>query len=196
METIVFATANPHKVREVNELLGDQYQILSLKDIGCEEDIPETQDTIAGNAQQKARYLKAHYGQDCFAEDTGLEIDALNGAPGVYTARYAGPQRNAQDNMQLVLEQLADTNNRSARFRTVIALILDGKEYLFEGVAEGNITEQQSGSEGFGYDPIFVPEGYAQTFAELDSAEKNAISHRGKAVEKLAQFLNTYHQQQ
>lgn len=192
METIVFATANPHKVREVNELIGDQYEILSLKDIGCEEDIPETQDTIAGNAQQKARYLKAHYGHDCFAEDTGLEIDALNGAPGVYTARYAGPQRNAQDNMQLVLEQLADTNLRSARFRTVIALILDGKEYLFEGVAEGNITEQQSGTEGFGYDPIFVPEGYEQTFAELDSAEKNAISHRGKAVDKLAQFLKTY----
>ena len=196
METIVFATANPHKVREVNELIGDQYEILSLKDIGCKEDIPETQDTIAGNAQQKARYLKAHYGHDCFAEDTGLEIDALNGAPGVYTARYAGPQRNAQDNMQLVLEQLADTNQRSARFRTVIALILDGKEYLFEGVAEGHITEQQCGTEGFGYDPIFVPEGYEQTFAELDSAEKNVISHRGKAVDKLAQFLKTYHHQQ
>lgn len=194
METIVFATANKHKVREVNQLLGDQYQILSLKDIGCEEDIPETQDTIAGNAQQKARYLKAHYGHDCFAEDTGLEIDALDGAPGVYTARYAGPQRDSQANMQLVLEQLADTNLRSARFRTVIALILDGKEYLFEGIAEGTIAEQQSGSEGFGYDPIFIPEGYGQTFAELDSAEKNAISHRGKAVEKLAQFLNTYQQ--
>lgn len=195
METIVFATANQHKVREVNQLLGDQYQILSLKDIGCEEDIPETQDTIAGNAQQKARYLKAHYGHDCFAEDTGLEIDALDGAPGVYTARYAGPQRDPQANMQLVLEQLADTNWRSARFRTVIALILDGKEHLFEGIAEGTIAEQQSGSEGFGYDPIFIPEGYDQTFAELDSAEKNAISHRGKAVEKLAQFLNTYQQQ-
>lgn len=192
METIVFATANKHKVREVKQLLGSQYEILSLKDIGCEEDIPETQDTIAGNAQQKARYLKAHYGRDCFAEDTGLEIDALDGAPGVYTARYAGPQRDPQDNMQLVLEQLADTNERSARFRTVIALILDGKEYLFEGVAEGNIAEQQSGTEGFGYDPVFIPEGYDQTFAELDSAEKNAISHRGKAVEKLAQFLNTY----
>jgi XTP/dITP diphosphohydrolase len=191
METIVFATANQHKVREVNQLLGDQYRILSLKDIGCQEDIPETQDTIAGNARQKARYLKANYGHDCFAEDTGLEIDALDGAPGVYTARYAGPQRDPQANMQLVLEQLADTNERSARFRTVIALILDGKEYLFEGVAEGKIAEQQSGSEGFGYDPIFIPEGYAQTFAELDSAEKNAISHRGKAVEKLAQFLNS-----
>ncbi len=195
METIVFATANQHKVREVNQLLGDQYQILSLKDIGCEEDIPETQDSIAGNAQQKARYLKAHYGHDCFAEDTGLEIDALDGAPGVYTARYAGPQRDPQANMQLVLEQLADTNLRSARFRTVIALILDGKEHLFEGIAEGIIAEQQSGSEGFGYDPIFIPEGYDQTFAELDSAEKNAISHRGKAVEKLAQFLNSYQQQ-
>ncbi|PHN05305.1 non-canonical purine NTP diphosphatase [Flavilitoribacter nigricans] len=196
METIVFATANQHKVREVNQLIGDQYNILSLKDIGCEEDIPETQDTIAGNAQQKARYLKAHYGHDCFAEDTGLEIDALDGAPGVYTARYAGPQRDPQDNMQLVLEQLADTGMRSARFRTVIALILEGKEYLFEGVAEGEIAEQQSGTEGFGYDPIFVPEGYDQTFAELDSAEKNAISHRGKAVEQLAQFLKNYHKQQ
>lgn len=195
METIVFATANRHKVREVNELLGDQFKILSLKDIGCEEDIPETQDTIAGNAQQKARYLKAHYGQDCFAEDTGLEIDALDGAPGVYTARYAGPQRDPQDNMQLVLEQLADTGMRSARFRTVIALILEGKEYLFEGIAEGSIAERQSGSEGFGYDPIFIPEGYGQTFAELESSEKNAISHRGKAVEQLAQFLLNYQQQ-
>lgn len=196
METIVFATANRHKVREVNQLLGEQFNILSLKDIGCEEDIPETQDTVAGNARQKARYLKAHYGQDCFAEDTGLEIDALDGAPGVYTARYAGPQRDSQANMQLVLEQLADTAQRSARFRTVISLILNGKEYLFEGIAEGNIAEQQSGSQGFGYDPIFIPEGYEQTFAELDSTEKNAISHRGKAVEQLARFLRNHFQQQ
>lgn len=192
METIVFATSNPHKVREVNELLSDRFRILSLKDIGCTEELPETQDTIRGNAQQKARYLKAHYGHDCFAEDTGLEIDALDGAPGVYTARYAGPQRDPQDNMQLVLEQLADTSVRSARFRTVIALIKDGKEYLFEGIAEGNIAEQQSGAEGFGYDPIFVPTGYDQTFAELAPTEKNAISHRGKAVEQLAQFLLNY----
>lgn len=192
METIVFATANQHKVREVNELIGGQYHILSLKDIGCEEDIPETQDTIAGNAQQKAHYLKDHYGHDCFAEDTGLEVDALDGAPGVYTARYAGPQRDPQDNMKLVLKQLAGTQTRSARFRTVIALLLDGKEHLFEGVAEGTIAQQQSGTEGFGYDPIFIPEGYDQTFAELDSSKKNAISHRGKAVEKLAQFLKSY----
>lgn len=192
MRQIIFATSNPHKVREVNELLGSRFQILSLKDIGCEEELPETQDTVAGNAQQKARYLKAHYGHDCFAEDTGLEIDALDGAPGVYTARYAGPQRDPQDNMQLVLEQLADTQYRTARFRTVIALILDGREYLFEGIAEGNIAEQQSGDAGFGYDPIFIPEGYAQTFAEMESDEKNAISHRGRAVEQLAQFLAQY----
>lgn len=192
MKPIVFATGNPHKIREVNELLGDRFQIISLKDIGCEEDLPETQDTIAGNAQQKARYLKAHYGHDCFAEDTGLEIDALDGAPGVYTARYAGPQRDPEANMQLVLEQLADTQYRSARFRTVIALILNGQEHLFEGIAEGSIAEQQSGSGGFGYDPIFIPEGYGETFAEMDKVEKNAISHRGKAVELLAHFLLNY----
>lgn len=173
-------------------MLGDRFRIISLKDIGCEEDLPETQETIAGNASQKARYLKAHYGHDCFAEDTGLEIDALDGAPGVYTARYAGPQRDPQANMQLVLEQLADTQDRSARFRTVIALILDGKEYLFEGVAEGQIAEQQMGAEGFGYDPVFIPEGYAQTFAEMDKEEKNAISHRARAIEQLATFLSTH----
>lgn len=192
MRSLVFATSNPHKVREVNELLGDQFEIRSLKDIGCTEDIPETQDTIKGNALQKARYLKHHYDHDCFAEDTGLEIDALDGAPGVYTARYAGPQRDPQDNMQKVLEELADTNVRSARFRTVIALILDGEEHVFEGIAEGTIAEQLSGAKGFGYDPIFVPDGYTQTFAEMDAAEKNAISHRGKAVDLLAQFLKQY----
>lgn len=189
MKTLVFATANPHKVREVTELLGDRFRIVSLPDIGCTEDVPETQDTFAGNALQKARYVKAHYGYDCFAEDTGLEVDALDGAPGVYTARYAGPKRDPQANMQLVLEQLADTDHRSARFRTVIALLLAGKEYLFEGVAEGRIAEQARGEGGFGYDPIFIPTDYDQTFAELDSQEKNAISHRGKAVDQLITFL-------
>lgn len=192
MRSLVFATSNPHKVREVNQLLGDQFEIRSLKDIGCSEEIPETQDTIKGNALQKARYLKQHYDQDCFAEDTGLEIDALDGAPGVYTARYAGPQRDPQDNMQKVLDELADTSVRSARFRTVIALILDGKEHVFEGIAEGTIAEQLSGAKGFGYDPIFVPQGYDQTFAEMDATEKNAISHRGKAVDLLARFLKDY----
>ena len=172
MKPIVFATANQHKVREVNELLGDQFEIISLKEIGCEEDIPETQETIAGNAQQKAHYLKDNYGRDCFAEDTGLEIDALAGAPGVYTARYAGPQRDPQANMQLVLEQLANTDQRAARFRTVICLLLDGQEYLFEGIAEGTIAKKQSGKEGFGYDPVFIPEGFDHTFAEMSSAEK------------------------
>lgn len=192
MKTLVFATANPHKIREVKEILGDRYHIISLVDIGCTEDIPETQDTFAGNALQKARYVKAHYGHDCFAEDTGLEVDALDGAPGVYTARYAGPQRDAQDNMQRVLEQLADTGQRSARFRTVIALLMDGKEYLFEGIAEGSIAEAPRGDQGFGYDPIFIPKDYDQTFAELDSREKNAISHRGKAVDKLTTFLRNH----
>lgn len=192
MKPIVFATANPNKVREVNELLGNRLQIISLKDIGCEEDIPETQDTIAGNAQQKAQYLKEHYGRDCFAEDTGLEIDALDGAPGVYTARYAGPQRDPQANMQLVLDRLANTDHRAARFRTVVALILDGKEYLFEGIAEGRISTAQSGAKGFGYDPIFIPEGFDRTFAEMSSDEKNKISHRAKAIQQLAQFLATY----
>ncbi|MCB0628280.1 MAG: non-canonical purine NTP diphosphatase [Saprospiraceae bacterium] len=193
MKSVVFATANPHKVREVNELLGDRYDIKSLQDIGCTEDIPETQNTIMGNALQKARYLKHHYGHDCFAEDTGLEIDALEGAPGVYTARYAGPQRDPLANMQKVLEELADTNMRSARFRTVIALILDGEEHVFEGIAEGTIAEQPSGDKGFGYDPIFIPQGYDQTFAEMDADEKNAISHRGKAVDQLAAFLQSYY---
>jgi XTP/dITP diphosphohydrolase len=192
MRSVVFATANPHKVREVNELLGDRFEIRSLEDIGCTEDIPETQDTVKGNALQKARYLKQHYGYDCFAEDTGLEIDALDGAPGVYTARYAGPQRDPEDNMRKVLEELADTSMRSARFRTVIALILEGKEYLFEGIAEGTIADAPSGTKGFGYDPIFIPEGYDQTFAEMDADEKNAISHRGKAVYQLADFLKNH----
>lgn len=192
MKTLVFATANPHKIREVKEILGNRYHIISLADIGCTEDIPETQDTFAGNALQKARYVKANYGHDCFAEDTGLEVDALDGAPGVYTARYAGPQRDTEANMQRVLEQLADTGLRSARFRTVIALLMEGKEYLFEGIAEGSIADTPRGEQGFGYDPIFIPKDYDQTFAELDSKEKNAISHRGKAVDKLTTFLRNY----
>ena len=191
MDTIVFATANPHKVKEVNEMLQGSFHIVSLKDIGCEEDVPETSPTIEGNALQKARYVKAHYQTDCFAEDTGLEIDALNGEPGVITARYAGPKRDPIANMDLALKKLGTRKDRSARFRTVIALILNGKEYTFEGIAEGRIAERRTGSGGFGYDPIFIPEGHQRSFAEMNSEEKNAISHRGKAITLLIEFLET-----
>ncbi|MEO1257296.1 MAG: non-canonical purine NTP diphosphatase [Bacteroidota bacterium] len=186
---IVFATGNPHKVSEVNIMLDGQFEVVSLKDIGCHEDIPETSPTIEGNALQKARYVYQNYGHDCFSEDTGLEIVALNGEPGVYSARYAGEERSAEANMQLVLEKMKDQPDRSARFKTVIALIIGGTEYTFEGVANGFIRKKKSGEGGFGYDPIFEPEGHSVTFAEMSPREKNAISHRGKAVEKLVRFL-------
>lgn len=189
MNSIVFATANENKVREVKEVLEGAFDIIGLADIDCNEEIPETSSTIAGNALQKARYVHQHYGVDCFAEDSGLEIEALNGAPGVITARYAGPQRDAQDNMDLVLQNLGGNAHRKARFITVIALILNGREFIFEGIAPGNIAYKKTGSGGFGYDPIFIPEGYSNSFAEMSPEEKNAISHRGKAVAQLKAFL-------
>ncbi len=190
MTKLVFATGNAHKVREVNQVLDGQFEVVSLRDIGCLEDIPETRPTIEGNALQKARYVFEKYGYNCFSEDTGLEVRALNGEPGVHTARYAGDDRDNEANMQLVLTKLANQPDRAARFKTVIALILDGKEYTFTGVANGQIRTEKSGTGGFGYDPIFQPDGYDMTFAEMPMAEKNAISHRGKAVQKLVAFLH------
>jgi len=165
-------------------------EILSLEDIGCTEDIPETGDTLEANAFQKAHYLKEHYGYDCFADDTGLEVEALNRAPGVYSARYAGPQRSAEDNMAKILDELKGKENRKAQFRTAIALILNGEEHLFEGKVEGLIIETKQGEEGFGYDPIFVPENETRSFAQMSMKEKGAISHRGRAVRKLVDHLS------
>ena len=184
-----FATNNKHKLQEVREVLGDSFLVESLQSLGINEDIPEDQLTLEGNALQKARFLYDRTGEDCFADDTGLEVEALNGAPGVHSARYAGESKNSLDNMALLLKNMEGVKNRKARFRTVIALILNGEEYLFEGVVNGVITEQPRGAAGFGYDPLFVPDGYTTTFAEMDSEAKNAISHRGLAVEKLAAFL-------
>ena len=169
--------------------MGDSFQIESMRSLGINEDIPEDQQTLEGNALQKARFLYDRTGESCFADDTGLEVDALNGVPGVYSARYAGEAKTSLDNMALLLKNMSGIQNRKARFRTVIALILDGKEYLFEGIVNGTIAEEPRGTAGFGYDPLFVPDGYSTTFAEMDSEAKNAISHRGRAVEKLAAFL-------
>ncbi len=186
---LYFATNNIHKLKEVQEVVGDSFQIESMRSLGINEDIPEDQQTLEGNALQKARFLYDRTGESCFADDTGLEVDALNGAPGVYSARYAGEAKNSLDNMAQLLKNMSGIQNRKARFRTVIALILDGKEYLFEGIVNGTIAEEPRGTAGFGYDPLFVPDGYSTTFAEMDSEAKNAISHRGRAVEKLAAFL-------
>lgn len=188
---IVFATNNANKIREVQELLGDAYHFRSLADIGCEVELPETSATLEGNARQKAQYVWENYGCDCFSEDTGLEVYALGGEPGVITARYAGEARDPQANMKLLLAKLADKPDRAARFRTVIALILDGQEYLFEGIVEGHIAESQSGDGGFGYDPIFMPEGLGRTFAEMAPADKHHISHRGRAMAALQAFLHS-----
>ena len=190
MKKIVFATNNQHKLQEVREILSKSFEIVSLQDIGCEEDIPETADTLEGNALMKARYVKEHYGYDCFADDTGLEVAALNNAPGVYSARYAGESKDSIANMQKILKELEDKNDRTARFRTVIAFILDGKEILFDGIINGTIIESQKGSAGFGYDPVFVPSGYSETFAEMGNEVKNTISHRALAVEKLKMYLD------
>lgn len=186
---LIFATSNPYKIKEVKAMLGDDFNIGGLNDIDCNEDIPETQPTIEGNALQKARYVVEHYGVNCFSEDTGLEIESLDMEPGVYSARYAGPQRNSEDNMNLVMEKLKNHNNRNARFKTVIALIIDGKEYTFEGIVNGKIAHQKTGTDGFGYDPIFLPEGKTISFAEMNKEEKNQISHRGRAVRKLIEWL-------
>jgi XTP/dITP diphosphohydrolase len=186
---LVFATNNPHKAQEVEQILDGQFQVKTLRDIGCTEDIEETADTLEGNALIKARHVRDHFGLDCFSEDTGLEVTALGGAPGVYTARYAGAQRSATDNYNLLLHNLAGQADRSAQFRTVVALTVNGEEHLFEGICRGRIAEAPSGDGGFGYDPVFIPEGYDQTFAELGDAVKNRISHRALATEKLRAFL-------
>lgn len=190
---IVFATNNKHKLDEIRSILGARFEILSLSDIGCHADIPETANTLEGNAIQKARYVAERFGYDCFADDTGLEVEALGGEPGVHSARYAeGTDHDSEANMQKLLARLGDNDNRRAQFRTVIALArnADIADYtLFEGVVRGTIARQKQGGEGFGYDPIFVPEGYGESFAQLGNAVKNGISHRAKAVEKLARYL-------
>lgn len=186
---LVFASNNKNKIAEIQQLIGDKFEIVSLEDIGCTEDIPETAETIEGNAILKAQYVYDKYGLSCFADDTGLEIDALQGEPGVYSARYAGEQKNADDNMALVLQKLENKTNRSAQFKTVIALNFGSEHFLFEGIVKGTITPVKRGNEGFGYDPIFQPEGFDITFAEMSMQQKATISHRGKAVEKLVNFL-------
>ena len=186
---LVFATNNSNKLSEIRSLVPDGIEILSLKEINCNEELPETNPTLKENALQKARYVFDNYGFNCFADDTGLEIDALGGEPGVYSARYAGEDCSAEDNMNKVLQKLEGEENRKANFRTVIALIIDGKETLFEGECKGEITQTKSGVEGFGYDPIFIPNGYQLTFAEMNKVEKGAISHRGKAVKRLVSSL-------
>lgn len=187
---IVFATNNPNKLKEIQSLIPKEIEIISLKEIGCNEDIPETGDTLEANAFQKAHYIKDNFNYDCFADDTGLEIDELNGDPGVYSARYAGPERNANANMNKVLNELKGKKNRKAQFRTAIALILKGEEHLFEGKVEGYISKDKKGNEGFGYDPIFIPENNIRSFAQMSMQEKGAISHRGRAVKKLVTYLN------
>lgn len=186
---LVFATNNAHKLSEVKALLASEFEVISLKDIQCEEDIAETANSLEGNALIKAKYIFDKFGLNCFADDTGLEIDALNGDPGVYSARYAGEEHNALENMKKVLQNLGDTENRDAQFRTVIALIIEGKVHYFEGKIRGKIARTASGCNGFGYDPIFIPEGYNISFAELSSEQKNNISHRARAVNKLVDFL-------
>lgn len=190
MQEIVFATNNQHKLSELRRIVGERYNILSLADINCHEDIPETADTLTGNALQKARYIKEHYGYDCFADDTGLMVDALDGAPGVYSARYAGPGHDSVANMRLLLENMDGKENRSARFVTVIALILNGEERTFEGCVEGEILTAPEGDGGFGYDPIFRPDGQPLSFALMSADAKNAISHRGRATAKLLNYLD------
>lgn len=186
---LVFATNNKNKILEVQQMLPSTIEIISLESIGCFEEIPETADTIEENAIMKADYVTQKYGYDCFADDTGLEVEALNGEPGVFSARYAGQQRNSDDNMNKLLEALADKTNRKAQFKTVIALNLNGKQHLFTGIARGEITLEKTGNQGFGYDPIFKPEGFDVTFAQLSLEEKGFISHRGKATEQLIAFL-------
>jgi XTP/dITP diphosphohydrolase len=186
---LVFATNNAHKIKEVAQILGNKISVLSLKDIQCFEELPETQPTIPGNAIQKAEFVSKKYKVACFSEDTGLEIDALHGEPGVHTAYYAGAQRSAADNMQLVLTKLGATKKRAARFRTVIALVMNDTMYVFEGIVEGKIALAPRGTKGFGYDPIFIPKGFRRTFAEMNDNEKNTISHRARAVAKLVDFL-------
>lgn len=189
MKEIIFATNNAHKLGEVQALLGDAFSLVTLRACGITEDIPETAPTLEGNALQKARYVYERTGKSCFADDTGLEVDALGGAPGVHSARYATDGHDFEANNRLLLHNLEAESNRKANFRTVIALILDGEEFLFEGRVDGSITRTPSGNGGFGYDPLFIPEGYDVTFADMSADGKNAISHRGRAVAKLVEFL-------
>ena len=186
---LIFATHNQHKTEEAREIAASFIQIKNLKDIGCFEEIPETADTLPGNALQKARYVQEHFHVNCFADDTGLEVEALDGRPGVYSARYAGEHCSYQDNVDKLLREMKGKTNRKACFKTVIALILDGKEYLFEGRVDGRIIEDQRGMSGFGYDPVFLPDGFDRTFAEMSDEEKNSISHRGRAIRQMMDFL-------
>ena len=188
---LVFASNNLNKIKEIQSILNGSIELLSLEEIGCVEEIPETADTIEGNAILKANYVTEKYGFDCFADDTGLEVNALNGEPGVYSARYAGEQKSAEDNMTKLLKSLNNEEDRSAQFKTVIALNLNGQQHLFTGIAKGKIILEKKGNHGFGYDPIFQPENYAETFAELSSEIKNKISHRAKATQQLIDFLNS-----
>lgn len=190
MQDIVFATNNAHKLDEIRRITEGRFRILSLREIGCNEELPETADTLEGNALMKARYVKTHYGYDCFADDTGLMVDALDGAPGIYSARYAGPGHDSAANMALLLRNLSGIDHRSARFVTVIALIIDGKELTFEGRVEGEILTEAHGTAGFGYDPIFKPLESPVSFAEMSAEAKNAISHRGRATAKLMEYLS------
>lgn len=187
---LIFATNNRHKLTEVGQILGDQLELVTLAECGITEDIPETSPTIEGNALQKARYVWERTHQNCFADDTGLEVEALNGAPGVRSARYATDGHDFDANVTLLLKNLEGCENRAARFRTVVALIIDGEEYTFEGIVNGHITTERSGEAGFGYDPVFVPEGEELTFAEMSAEAKNAISHRGRAITRLAEWFN------
>lgn len=190
---LVLASNNKHKLEEMRAILGNDIEILSLSDINCHDEIPEEQDTIEGNATQKAHYIHDKFGVDCFADDTGLEVECLGGEPGVYSARYAGEHPTFADNIAKLLANMDGKENRKARFRTAIALILNGEEHIFEGEVNGQIIKEYRGHNGFGYDPVFLPDGYSQTFAELPAEIKNKISHRGNAAKKLAEFLNNYH---
>ncbi len=188
---LVFATNNLNKLKEVQEILSDSIEVLSLKDIGCFEDVEETEATLEGNAKLKANHITEKYGYDCFADDTGLEVVVLNGEPGVYSARYGGEHGNSEKNMSKLLNELDDKTDRKAQFRTAIVLNFDHQQYVFEGICKGEILREKSGNGGFGYDPIFKPSGFSTSFAEMNSEEKNKISHRGIAIQKLVQFLNS-----
>jgi len=188
---LCFASNNEHKLTEIRQIIGDQYQIVSLQEIGCFEELPEEQTTLEGNSRQKAEYVWHHYQTSCFADDTGLEVFALNGDPGVYSARYAGLQRSSRDNMALLLQNLTNQPDRRAQFRTSVTLVLAGTIYQFEGVVTGQIAKELAGDVGFGYDPIFIPDGSTQTFAQMSAAEKNRISHRGRAMQQLVNFLKS-----
>lgn len=192
--TLCFATNNTHKVKEIQTLLGNSFTLLSLADIGCNEELAEDQHTLEGNSLQKAQYVFDNYNVACFADDTGLEVEALNGEPGVYSARYAGAQRNSTDNIELLLQNLRGKENLKARFRTLVTLITEKGTHQFEGILNGEITFEPRGTQGFGYDPVFVAEGYTQTLAQLELSEKNKISHRARAVQKLVLFLRAQHE--